>query len=234
MKKILSIISLVAVVIILLYRISEARKRKQARDTLEAAFRYTKSVPDATKIYYEEIYGFPSGIKLMYQHNKKQGLFDSVSNKVLVPMKYDDISYFGGEYMTSFRQDDKYGFLDTLGHEVVPAMYELVHGFDDGLAAVKLNGKWGFINKENKMVIPAKYEFAHDFYTDRAAVKLNSKWGFINHSGNYMIKPVYDDVIWPLSKLHPKAKVGIKGKYILIDKNGKFLGNTDSEFIASD
>ena len=233
MKKVLSIVSLVLIGIVLLYRISQVRKMKEMNNTLASVFP-GKTAFDPAAIHYTDIYGFPERIKLMYQNNQRAGLYDSVVQKIILPMKYDDISCFGSESATTFKQNEKYGILDTLGNEIIPAIYDYATSFYEGLAQVKLNGKVGYINRKNEVVIPIKYEYGHDFYSDRAAVKLNNKWGFIDHSGKYRIKPIYDDVVWPLSELHPKAKVGIKGHYTLIDKNGKFLVNTDGEFLESE
>jgi hypothetical protein len=42
---------------------------------------------------------------------------------------------------------------------VIPLIYEDVQDFDNGLAAVKLDGKWGFIDKTGTMVIKAEYDY---------------------------------------------------------------------------
>src|SRR5206468_8469070 len=42
--------------------------------------------------------------------------------------------------------EDKYGFIDKTGKEVIPRKYDDARSFSEGLAAVKLNGEWGFID----------------------------------------------------------------------------------------
>lgn len=57
----------------------------------------------------------------------------------------------------------KYGFIDKSGAWVIPAEYEEVHDFSEGLAAVKLpasgdrGAMWGFIDTKGNMVIDAKF-----------------------------------------------------------------------------
>jgi hypothetical protein len=232
MKKALPIVLLLISAVFLIIKLYKREKTKAMNDTLNSAFAHVNAIQSADTVF-TKVYDFPKGIMIMNDHHKKEGLYDSNHSKVIIPMKYDEIDCFGGEDVVSFLQDKKYGFLDTLGNEIIPAMYDFVSAFEEGLAPVKLNGKWGYINKKNKNVIPIKYELAWPFYADRAAVKLNDKWGFIDHSGKYVITPIYDDVVFYFNEKYKKAKVGIKGKYIFIDKNGRFSGDTDGDFFNS-
>ena len=45
---------------------------------------------------------------------------------------------------------DKYGFIDRTGKLVIPAIYDMIGGFNEGLAKVRINGKHGFINPKDK------------------------------------------------------------------------------------
>ncbi len=53
------------------------------------------------------------------------------------------------EGLISFEKEDKHGFIDKDGNEIIPCIYDSVEEFSNGLALVKLNGKSGYINKEN-------------------------------------------------------------------------------------
>jgi hypothetical protein len=52
--------------------------------------------------------------------------------------------------------DNKWGYIDKSGKEIIPLRYDDGRIFMDGLAAVKLNNKWGFIDKTGKEVVPLK------------------------------------------------------------------------------
>ena len=57
-----------------------------------------------------------------------------------------------------------WGFRDATGKVVVPAKYDMVQDFSNGLAAVATgkysNAKWGFIDTKGQMVIPQKFSYA--------------------------------------------------------------------------
>ena len=84
--------------------------------------------------------------------------------------------------------NDKFGFIDKTGKEVIPIKYDYAQDFSEGLAKVKLNNKWGFIDKTGKEVIPIKYDDAESFSKSLAGVKLEGKWFYINPKGEYVNK----------------------------------------------
>ena len=88
--------------------------------------------------------------------------------------------------------NDKFGFIDKTGKEVIPIKYDGAYIFSEGLASVELNGKWGFIDKTGKEVTPIKYDDAKSFSEGLAVVKLNNKWGFIDKTGKEVIPIKYD------------------------------------------
>ncbi len=122
-----------------------------------------------------------------------------------------------------FEENVKYGFkLKSTGEIVVPAKCGTVRPFNEGLAAVDLNGKWRFIDKTGKVVIPLKYNLAYSFSEGLANVLLNGKYGFIDKTGKEVIPLKYDDAS---SFSGGKAKVMTKNifgieKEFYIDKNG--------------
>ena len=65
--------------------------------------------------------------------------------------KYD----WKGEYyegLAKVKLNDKYGFIDKTGKEVIPIKYDHAYGFSIGLALVKLEGKWFYINPKGECV----------------------------------------------------------------------------------
>jgi hypothetical protein len=87
----------------------------------------------------------------------------------------------------------KAGFLDKTGKEVIPAQFERVNSFSQGLAAVEVNNKWGFIDKTGKIIIPPIYEYALDFkkYDNQVAARvvLNGANKIINELGIVIDEP---------------------------------------------
>lgn len=128
-----------------------------------------------------------------------------------------------------FEENVKYGFkLKSTGEIVVPAKCGTVRPFNEGLAAVNLNGKWRFIDKTGKVVIPLKYALAYSFSEGLANVLLNGKYGFIDKTGKEVIPLKYDDA-YDFSEGLAKVNIGAKwisfkkegGKWGFIDKTGK-------------
>lgn len=156
-------------------------------------------------------------------------------------MKYDDLPGDFSEGLASVEKNNKIGFIDKTGKEVVPPKYEKVdtwvrffnsdYVFHSGLALVKRNKMFGFINKTGKEVIKPIYSDAFSFHEGLAAVKIKGKWGFINTSGKVVIKPKYDyqeaDDTFNFSEGRAIVSLdksnGIFGwtEYGIIDKKGK-------------
>ena len=121
--------------------------------------------------------------------------------------------------------NDKWGYINQDGTEVIPCKYDDAHEFHEGLAAVKFNKKYGYINQKGEKVVSYKYDDAHEFYEGLAAVKLNGKWGYINQKGEKVISRKYN---WGGDFHEGYALVKERNEYILIDRNGKIVfSNSD-------
>ena len=164
------------------------------------------------------------------------GLFFGMIYLRLV-IKYDSCSYLDrleSENRYSVWLDHKKGFVNLLGKEVIPCIYDWAWDFNEGLVNVKLNGKYGFIDKTGKEVVPCIYEeTVLDFSEGLAGVKLNGKWGFVDKTGKEVIPCVYGDaghvnlggatqvkIDYP-SFSEGLAEVKLNGKWGFVDKTGK-------------
>ena len=121
----------------------------------------------------------------------------------------------------SFRATNgKDGFTDESGKIVIPAQFDEVRNFSEGLAPVKQNGKWGYIDKTGEIVIPAQFDYIGNFSEGLASVKQNGKWGFIDKTGKMVIPAQFDDALGFSEGL---ASVEQIGEYGYIDKTGKMV-----------
>ncbi len=113
-----------------------------------------------------------------------------------------------------------YGYIDTQGKLVIPDKYEDATDFENGIAAVKLNGKWGVIDVDGKQIVPFKYDEAYYFNNGLLSCSLNGKWGAIDKTGKIVIPFEYDDLY-----LKSEDLIGFKknGKYGFIDTNNKVI-----------
>jgi len=101
---------------------------------------------------------------------------------------------------------DKWGYIDREGKEVIPPRFSHAGSFSNGLACVsKLkkdvwfsiddNESYGFIDKTGKVIIPFIYESANDFRNGLCWVLKNSKWGLIDDSGKLVTQFIYDEAV---------------------------------------
>ncbi len=56
------------------------------------------------------------------------------------------------EGMSRVSTAGKHGYIDKLGVEIIPLIYDEAYNFSDGMARVSIFGKTGFINKKGKEV----------------------------------------------------------------------------------
>ena len=116
--------------------------------------------------------------------------------------------------------NDKFGFIDKTGREVIPLIYDNAYSFSNGLAIVALNGKYGFIDETGREVIPFKYDGAKAFSEGFARVLLNNKYGYIDTAGKVVIPFKYD---FAYNFFEGFARVVLNDKYGFIDKTGREL-----------
>lgn len=115
-------------------------------------------------------------------------------------------------------KDYKWGFMDTLGTETIPQIYDQASDFSEGLAAVCKGGACGFIDRTGRLAIPMNYTGTSSFQEGLAAVRKNDKWGYVNKSGELVIPFLYERAE---SFREGRAAVKKDGKWGYIDQNGK-------------
>ena len=87
------------------------------------------------------------------------------------------------------KQNNKIGFIDKNGKEVVEAKYDsAILDNTESLIAVKFNGLWGFIDKKGEFKIIPQYKDTKGFKDGLAFVKDDSFEGYIDKQGKYIWK----------------------------------------------
>ena len=149
---------------------------------------------------------------VIFSQDEKMGL-KHLNGKIVVPCKYDIVQNFS-EGMAAVCEETLWGYVDSLGNNIIPCLYRSVNYYDngvmddwgeygspdeandfhEGLVLVMRNRMAGFFNKQGKTVIPFVYKRAKDFSEGFAAVKTTQKWGFVDKEGNNVIPCRYDTV----------------------------------------
>ncbi len=165
--------------------------------------------------------------QLSKSYTEKEGTFKT-------SQKYERIGYFK-DGMACVVLNEKFGFIDEKGKEVIPLIYEfnqrleqLGHQyiFCSGLAPVSLKGKFGYINKAGKLIIPNIYDWAFPFNEEgKTVVGIGDKKWVIDKKGNklnldpdeikYAYDVNYDD--------YPEKQYFDNDKYGYCDKKGNII-----------
>ncbi len=93
-----------------------------------------------------------------------------------------------------FKKGNLFGFMDQEGREVVPAIYESVNFFKEGLALVMSRNKYGYIDKNKSVIIPFVYDSGTDFENGRAIVEQDGKYGLIDRNGTLIVNVEMEDL----------------------------------------
>ncbi|MBK8877367.1 MAG: WG repeat-containing protein [Haliscomenobacter sp.] len=96
---------------------------------------------------------------------------------------YDDLQVWSKEGLIRATKAGKIGYLNSLGQEVVPFLYENGYSFSEGLAAVQKDNKWGFINMAGQVVIPFQFQGAYEFQKGLSPVSRDGELCLINRQG---------------------------------------------------
>jgi tetratricopeptide (TPR) repeat protein len=129
--------------------------------------------------------------------NRDEFMID-VSSLIVTPYIYDAISP-PIEGLAMVERDDKWGFVDATGKEVIPCIYDYVdygYSFSEGLAMVVKDDKYGFVDATGKEVVPCIYDYADSFSEGVAWVRKGDnetgKWGFIDATGKEVVPCIYE------------------------------------------
>ena len=92
------------------------------------------------------------------------------------------------------KENNKWGFINEFGEEMIKPEFEEASLFSEGLAAVSVNGKYGYVNKSGKKTIDFMFLDAEPFINGSAIVKKDSVYGLINKNGEFIIQPQYQEL----------------------------------------
>lgn len=145
-----------------------------------------------------------------------------VNGSLLTKTSYSWIVGINEEIIRVVSLNNKYGFLDLSGTEIISPIYDDTFLFYEGLAAICKNKKWGFIDNTGKEIISPRFDYVHSFENGLAAVSLNKKWGLIDKEGNIVLPIEYDNA--------PKYE---KDFFIVNKDNKSIMINSSGEAVST-
>ena len=76
-------------------------------------------------------------------------------------MEYENLCFSDSLAMSI--KDNKVGFIDFKGNQVIPNKFDDANCFVFGYAPVSLAGKWGIIDRKGKFIVEPAYDYAGAF-----------------------------------------------------------------------
>lgn len=142
---------------------------------------------------------------------------------MLDPIDKEGIHFSEGKLVVI--NGSKFGYVDTIGKEVIPIKYDRAWNFKEGFAKVKLDGKYGFINHDGQVTGEIKYDEVNHYYEGLAFVKIAGKCGYIDTTGKEVIPIQFDH--WQFEKFYDfnngYARMKSVDKFGLINNKGEVL-----------
>jgi hypothetical protein len=184
-------------------------------------------------------------------HNGRGGIrYITESGETVIPegtvVAYSNVGHTFSEGIAVGEMDTaglKYGFIDKTGKFVIPATFDGLLPFSEGLARAydAAQKKYGYVKRVNntlKWAIPAMFKEARSFKEGLAAVSIDgTNYGYIDKSGKVIIGMSHraGDAKSLLDFVNGYAIVGVEGegaklKYAYLDRNGKKLANQTFDF----
>ncbi len=146
---------------------------------------------------------------------------------------YKKISCFANEMVAVLDEKNEWFFMDKNG-EYIYNISDSIKGnisevgiYNNGLIPICVNGKYGYYDIDFEKVF-GDYDYAGAFNSGIAAVKSGTKWQLINTDGKMITKDTYSEIIVDERGVccnSDRIFVKPKDMFILVDKNGKQVGN---------
>ena len=117
--------------------------------------------------------------------------------------------------------DEKQGYINRNGEEVIPCKYDDAIAFFNGLGEAYIGDKKTFVNKGGKEVIPLdNYEKMSNYTYGYIEVVLNGKKGIYDYNGKLIVPFKYEDVRGYEDNI---MAVKLNGEWGFVDKSGKTI-----------
>ncbi len=145
---------------------------------------------------------------IRFRKNRKEGFFEKVTGRVVIPPKYDGVRPFReGRALFYDYASGLWGVMDEDGNEICPPSFMEAEDFSEGMAAVfdQKKERWGFIGPDGRFLIYPVFKDAHSFSEGLAPVVEKVLWGYVSKVDRieidfqfYQARPFSDGYAWVL------------------------------------
>jgi WG containing repeat len=157
---------------------------------------------------------------------------DKMKNLMIVVLMLNECISLGQNpytFLFPIYENDKTGFMNAKGENVIPPIYHSAGEFSEGLAAARLNGTYGYINSTGAFIIPPSFDYATPFREGIAIVFKDGKQLFINKKGKEPF-PFKFHKATPFKDGFSQV-ITLSNKIGIINKLGKLVVDTNYKFI---
>lgn len=152
------------------------------------------------------------------------GYFDKNFNP-RVSYKFDE-AYTFIDGKAKVQIGEKQAFIDEYGTYVVPPGFGSISFFNDSLLIFEDDEYFGLMRKNCELVIQAQYDEIGILSLNRALVVYEDQVGYVDGAGKLVIKTLYETFPNYVKRGQFKSNLAIvklRGKYGIIDQNGKVI-----------
>lgn len=132
----------------------------------------------------------------MVMRDSLYGYIDK-NGREAIPCRFKQLGYEIHYNRVWFKEREKYGFVDTTGKVVIPAIYDRVFDFGSEATAVQKGDKWALIDKKGKLITDFIYDMivGHTWYDGQyIVVYCKDKCGVIDNKGNEILPCEYEAI----------------------------------------
>lgn len=177
---------------------------------------------------YDICESFSEGVAQVHRGNVTRFIRSDGKTAFEVKVKYDQVYEFSGT-RALVRLNDRYGYIDMDGQEVIHPQFESAENFNEGLAPAcikqcnELYPSFGYIGVDGQWAIKPMFKTAKPFSEHMALVSVDGPdhlgaYGFIDHNGTFVIKPAFEK-----AKGFSEGLAAVYTReqgYVFIDHNG--------------
>ncbi len=135
--------------------------------------------------------------------------------------KYKRVWGFVNDRAVVVSQDEKQGYINRQGDEVIPCKYDDAFAFYNGLGAVSIGNKRTFVNKQGQEVVPLEeYEELSNYEHGYVVAVLNGKTAIYDYEGNVIVPYLYEAIEGYENDI---MAVCMNGKWGYVTKGGQSI-----------
>jgi len=121
-------------------------------------------------------------------------------------LKGIDFLKFSNEGKLAVRSQNKWGYIDSKGTQVIPFQYDSCDSFKGDYAKIQMDGKWGIIDKTGKTIIKPQYKNITPG-DNGIFIYFDNYWGIIDKTGKRITEDIFL-IITPFANNKALARLG--------------------------